>query len=157
MIQGQVLFKVVIDIAANQLALLTGPGAGSLAGKGQVLLSCQLDEHHLQQMPADVLVAREGFGGLLEHQVHAAVQLGPAVVEVEHDVPCLGGGGLQPLDAQDNIPQGAFQGADLGVGDVGVDDEQVLKGDGELLIERAEVSVAVQDKEQLGAAVGMKL
>ena len=156
-IQGEVLFKMVVDVAAYQFTLLAGPGARGLAGEGQVLLAPQLNEHHLQQMPADVLVAREGFGGLLEHQVHAAVQLGPAVVEVEHDVPRLGGSGLQALDPQDNVLKGAFQGADLGVGDVGVDDKQVLKGDGELLIQGAEMSVSVQDKKQLRAAVGVQL
>ena len=76
---------------------------------------------------------------------------------MEHGVAPLGGGGLQALHTQDNIPQGALHGADLRVRHVGVDDEQILHRDGELLIQGAEAAVAVLDKKQLHAAVGVEL
>ena len=156
-IQGQVLLKMVIDIAADELALLAGPGARDFAGEGQVLLPLQADEHHLQQVAADLLVTWGGVGRLLEHQTHAAVQLRPAVGDVEHGIALLGGGGLQPLDTQDNVLQRAFQGAHFRVGYIGIDNEQVLNGDGEFLIQSAEMAVAVQNKEQLRTIVGVEL
>ena len=98
----------------------------------------------------------EGSGGLLKHQLQTVVQLGPAVVDVEHGVALVRGGGLQPLNAQDNVSKGTFHGAYLCVGHVGVYNQQILYRNGEFLIQGPEVSMAVQNEKQLRTAVGMQ-
>ena len=156
LVQGEVFLEVVVDVPPDQVALPAGAGARRLAGEGDVPLTAQPDHHHLQQVLAHGLMARQSALCLLEHQPQAEDQFLPPGVEVQHGVSLRSCQGPQPLYSQHGVRQGALQLADLGVGHVGVDNHHVPDGHGDVPLPGSEAAVAAGDKEDLGAAVGVE-
>ncbi len=157
LVQIQILLKMIVDIPAHQPALAADAGTGGLCAQRQRPLPSQPQQHHLQQAAAHLLAAWLPLPRLADHQLQTVHQLLPAAVQMKHCVTVRTAQNLHTLHAQHDILQRIFRLAQLGMQYIGVDHDQIMQRNGELLALRVKTAVALGDKKQLRTAVRMRI
>lgn len=156
MLQGQLLLEMGIDVPPDG-------GALAIGGREGVLVDCQIDTAHqlgdqnLHIGLADDLVAWLLVEAFLDDVVDAG---GDAVVVVviqdpETVICVLHHGKLQAFNTQHHVLQRGGVVADFRMHHMGVDDDQLMGGDGMELLIDLDVTHAAHHIKQFRVAVGM--
>lgn len=156
LLQSQTLFEVVVNIPPDQITFPVRAGTRRFTGEGGVPLASQLNQHHFQQVLTDGLAAGQGLCRLLKHETQTERQLFPSGVEVQHGIALRSGKGFKSFYPQYRVFQRTFQLADLGMGNIGVDDHDIPDGYGSIPLSGEEAAVAAGDEKHLGAAMGVE-
>ena len=157
LVQRNIFFKIAVDVPPGLGAFL----AGLLGGRdreGKIRVAHQLNDQNLQKILADDFVTCGFLLDLPQHAPQIGQNILASAVEVECAVPPVTvfvRGEFHALNAQHDIFQRAGVQAYLRVLHIGVDDDKVVRRDGNQLFRHFELPHAANHIEKLGAGVGM--
>ena len=157
LIQRQGFFEMVVDIPADSGALVIAHGVLRFSGHRKSGASHQADDQNFHERLANILIT-----WLLQlHFTENIAQAGgnihtfKMVQNAELAVGIFGNGKFHTLNAQNNVLQRLGIQADFRVGDIGIDDDQVVGVDRVDLIFDEELTLATNNVKQFRMIVGV--
>ena len=156
LIERQVFFEVVINIAAHQIAFSGRADGRSGWGKRKVLPSPQALQDNFQQAAANLVAARQSGAAFLNEHTKTAADAVLACAQVQQQAAIRVSGCFEPFHAQHDVFHWAAALAGFRMRNACVYGDQVIDGYGETFLPYLEHAVPAGNEKQFGAGMGMQ-
>ena len=157
LVQGQGFLEMMIDVPADSGTLMIAHVVLGFRGDGKSGTAHQADDQNFHKGLADILVARLFQLHFTENVAQAGsnVHTFKMVQNAELTVGIFGDRKFHTFDAQNDVLQRLCVEGDLCVGDVGIDDDQVVGVDRVELVLDEKLTLTAYNLKQLRVSVGM--